>query len=87
LSCFVICIILRRDIQFPAPLSSNLYENRLLKPLPGYESNPEFRDLASIIQRDIYVENPNIRWSDIAGLNRSKRLVREAVVYPLKFPE
>ncbi|KAJ3380699.1 Katanin p60 ATPase-containing subunit A-like 2 [Entophlyctis sp. JEL0112] len=38
------------------------------------------------IIRDIYVENPNIRWSDIAGLTSSKRLVRESVVYPMKFP-
>lgn len=33
------------------------------------------------------MDNPNVRWTDIAGLESSKRLVREAVVYPLKFPE
>ena len=40
-----------------------------------------------MIIRDIYMENPNVRWNDIAGLEESKRLMREAVVYPLQFPE
>ncbi|KAI9330608.1 katanin p60 ATPase-like protein-containing subunit A-like 2 [Obelidium mucronatum] len=63
-----------------------LYENKLLKPLPHYDSF-ELRELAAIITRDIYVENPNVHWGDIAGLSTSKRLVRESVVYPLRFPE
>ncbi|TPX60988.1 hypothetical protein SpCBS45565_g07368 [Spizellomyces sp. 'palustris'] len=66
--------------------AETLYDTRLLKPLPDY-GNIEFRELAAIISRDIFVTNPNVRWSDIAGLARSKRLVKEAVVYPLKFPD
>ncbi|KAJ3152767.1 Katanin p60 ATPase-containing subunit A-like 2, partial [Irineochytrium annulatum] len=65
--------------------SDDLYEHRLLKPLPFFE-NSEYRELAAIITRDIYVQNPHVKWSDIAGLSLSKRLVREAVVYPLKYP-
>lgn len=64
----------------------SLYENKLLKPLPAYDTS-ELRELAAIITRDIYMENPNVRWNDIAGLEESKRLMREAVVYPLQFPE
>ncbi|TPX65354.1 hypothetical protein CcCBS67573_g08150 [Chytriomyces confervae] len=64
----------------------NNYESKLLKPLPHYESH-ELRELAAIITRDIYMENPNVHWADIAGLTTSKRLVREAVVYPLRFPD
>ncbi|KAI8824761.1 katanin p60 ATPase-like protein-containing subunit A-like 2 [Chytriomyces cf. hyalinus JEL632] len=64
----------------------NNYESKLLKPLPHYETH-ELRELAAIITRDIYMENPNVHWADIAGLTTSKRLVREAVVYPLRFPE
>ncbi|KAJ3288155.1 Katanin p60 ATPase-containing subunit A-like 2 [Rhizoclosmatium sp. JEL0117] len=63
-----------------------LYETKLLKPLPHYDSF-ELRELAAIITRDIYQENPNVHWNDIAGLSTSKRLVRESVVYPLRFPE
>ncbi|ORY38138.1 AAA-domain-containing protein [Rhizoclosmatium globosum] len=42
-----------------------LYETKLLKPLPHYESF-ELRELAAIITRDIYQENPNVHWNDIA---------------------
>ncbi|TPX39342.1 hypothetical protein SeMB42_g01002 [Synchytrium endobioticum] len=70
----------------PVDPVGDLYAERLLKPLPGY-GNSEFKELASIITRDIFVENPNVKWDDIAGLDVPKRLVREAVVYPIKFPE
>lgn len=34
--------------------------------------------------KDIYLHNPNVRWEDIIGLEDAKRLVKEAVVYPIK---
>ncbi|OON18923.1 hypothetical protein X801_05216, partial [Opisthorchis viverrini] len=33
---------------------------------------------------EIFLENPNVRWDDIIGLSSAKRLVKEAVVYPIK---
>ncbi|KAJ3216482.1 Katanin p60 ATPase-containing subunit A-like 2, partial [Dinochytrium kinnereticum] len=42
--------------------------------------------LINLVYRDIFVENPNVKWGDIAGLPESKRLVREAVVYPIRYP-
>lgn len=33
------------------------------------------------------MENPQVRWSEILGLEDAKRLVKEAVVYPLKYPQ
>ncbi|KAJ3116890.1 Katanin p60 ATPase-containing subunit A-like 2, partial [Nowakowskiella sp. JEL0407] len=59
---------------------------KLLKPFPDYV-NSEYRELASIITRDIYVKNPDVRWADIAGLHAPKRLMKEAVVYPMKYPQ
>ena len=34
--------------------------------------------------QDIYSENPDLRWDDIIGLDDAKRLVKEAVVYPIR---
>ncbi|KAL2919960.1 Katanin p60 ATPase-containing subunit A-like 2 [Polyrhizophydium stewartii] len=65
--------------------SESLYESRLLKPMPDY-ANAEFRELASIITRDIFQQNPNVKWGDIAGLQSSKQLIKEAIVFPIKFP-
>ncbi|KAL7749061.1 Katanin p60 ATPase-containing subunit A-like 2 [Sorochytrium milnesiophthora] len=59
---------------------------RLLKPIPG-SYDGEFKELASIISRDIFVENPDVYFQDIVGLDRCKKLVKEAVIYPMKYPE
>ncbi|XP_019216786.1 katanin p60 ATPase-containing subunit A-like 2 isoform X1 [Oreochromis niloticus] len=61
---------------------------RLLKPLSGFSGmSGEMRELATIVSRDIYLHCPNVRWEDIIGLEDAKRLVKEAVVYPIKYPQ
>nr|XP_039271248.1 katanin p60 ATPase-containing subunit A-like 2 [Styela clava] len=62
--------------------------DRLVKPLGGFVGfNHEMRELATVISRDIYLHNPSVKWSDIVGLESAKRLVKEAVVYPIKYPQ
>merc|ERR1712045_30960 len=34
----------------------------------------------------IMVEKPNVKWSDVAGLETAKQLLKEAVILPIKFP-
>ncbi|XP_037661881.1 katanin p60 ATPase-containing subunit A-like 2 isoform X5 [Choloepus didactylus] len=61
---------------------------RLLKPLSAFiGTNSEMRELAAVVSRDIYLHNPNIKWSDIIGLDAAKQLVKEAVVYPIRVLE
>ncbi|XP_045383885.1 katanin p60 ATPase-containing subunit A-like 2 isoform X2 [Lemur catta] len=61
---------------------------RLLKPLSAFIGmNSEMRELATVVSRDIYLHNPNIKWNDIIGLDAAKRLVKEAVVYPIRYPQ
>jgi katanin p60 ATPase-containing subunit A1 len=61
---------------------------RLLKPVAGFAGySSEMRELAAVISRDIYLQNPNVHWDDIIGLDAAKRLVKEAVVYPIKYPQ
>ncbi|KAK7084357.1 Katanin p60 ATPase-containing subunit A-like 2, partial [Halocaridina rubra] len=68
--------------------ASDLLENKALKPvLPMTHLTGEFRELGNIIQREILIENPEVSWSDIIGVEDAKRLVKEAVVYPLKYPQ
>ncbi|VDL83841.1 unnamed protein product [Nippostrongylus brasiliensis] len=35
----------------------------------------------------IVMEKPNIKWSDIAGLETAKEALKEAVILPIKFPQ
>ncbi|XP_047501926.1 katanin p60 ATPase-containing subunit A-like 2 [Penaeus chinensis] len=66
----------------------DLWDDKSVKPpIPMPLFTGEFRDLASIIHREILVENPEVHWSDILGVEDAKRLVKEAVVYPLKYPQ
>ncbi|NWR78242.1 KATL2 protein, partial [Centropus unirufus] len=61
---------------------------RLLKPLGAFIGmTGEMRELATVVSNDIYLRNPNVKWDDIIGLDAAKRLVKEAVVYPIRYPQ
>ena len=62
------------------------FENRILKPLPDYSFNPELKELALSIQNEIINVNPGVDFGSIVGLDEAKRLLKEAVLMPLKYP-
>uniref|UniRef100_A0A383VC06 Katanin p60 ATPase-containing subunit A-like 2 n=1 Tax=Tetradesmus obliquus TaxID=3088 RepID=A0A383VC06_TETOB len=64
----------------------DFHATRLLKPLPTSLLG-DLRELGSAISRDIYLDSPNVHWGDIAGLDEAKRLLKESVVLPLKYPQ
>ncbi|MCR4319103.1 MAG: AAA family ATPase, partial [Candidatus Brocadiaceae bacterium] len=37
--------------------------------------------------REVFVEIPNVRWEDVGGLDTAKQQIREAVEWPLKYPD
>ena len=51
----------------------------------------DFLDAMKMIRptliREVYVEVPEVRWSDIGGLGDVKQELREVVEWPLKYPE
>ncbi|KAG9338116.1 hypothetical protein JZ751_027087 [Albula glossodonta] len=48
--------------------------------------NPERKKLQEQLMGAIVMEKPNIRWSDVAGLEGAKEALKEAVILPIKFP-
>ncbi|KAG7963459.1 hypothetical protein I3843_09G118700 [Carya illinoinensis] len=54
--------------------------------LPPFES-AEMRALAESLSRDIIRGNPDVKWESIKGLENAKRLLKEAVVMPIKYPK
>ncbi len=46
-----------------------------------------FMDIEPSAMREVLVEVPDVKWSDIGGLESAKQELKEAVEWPLKFPE
>ncbi|XP_030831024.1 vacuolar protein sorting-associated protein 4B-like isoform X1 [Strongylocentrotus purpuratus] len=47
--------------------------------------NAELKKMEKQLEGAI-VENPNVKWSDVAGLEVAKEALKEAVILPIKFP-
>jgi len=51
----------------------------------------DFDDALKVVRpsamREVLVETPNINWSDVGGLDKVKQELKEAVEWPLKYPE
>ena len=45
------------------------------------------REIQPSALREVLVQIPNIKWSDIGGLEKAKQELQEAVEWPLKYPE
>lgn len=45
------------------------------------------KDVMPSAMREVYLETPDVHWSDIGGLENVKRELQEAVEWPLKYPE
>ncbi|CAK9824985.1 Katanin p60 ATPase-containing subunit A-like 2 [Anthophora retusa] len=52
-----------------------------------YPADSELRKFAEEISREIVVDNLNVHWDDLIGLDSGKAAVKEAIVYPIKYPE
>ena len=54
----------------------------------GYNDFQEaFMDIEPSAMREVLVEVPDVNWSDIGGLDDAKQELKEAVEWPLKYPE
>ncbi|MCP8318870.1 MAG: CDC48 family AAA ATPase [Candidatus Methylarchaceae archaeon HK01B] len=45
------------------------------------------KDVMPSAMREVFLESPDVKWSDIGGLESIKRELQEAVEWPLKYPE
>jgi len=51
----------------------------------------DFKEALKLVRpsamREVLIENPKVKWSDIGGLEKAKQELKEAVEWPLKYPE
>jgi vacuolar protein-sorting-associated protein 4 len=50
------------------------------------DDDAETSRLRKGLQGVILGEKPNVKWEDVAGLEGAKEALREAVIFPIKFP-
>lgn len=48
--------------------------------------DPEKKKMQNKLEGAIVIEKPNVKWSDVAGLEGAKEALKEAVILPIKFP-
>ena len=50
------------------------------------DENTEDKKFKDQLGGAIVMDKPNIKWSDVAGLEAAKEALKEAVILPIKFP-
>lgn len=54
-------------------------------------SDKDFEEALKVVRpsamREVLVETPNIKWDDVGGLDKVKQELKEAVEWPLKYPD
>ncbi len=59
--------------------------NRLQVTMEDFEN--ALKDVMPSAMREVYLETPDIHWTDIGGLEAVKKELQEAVEWPLKYPD
>eukprot|EP00126_Sphaerothecum_destruens_P000759 Sdes_comp10983_c0_seq1m2621 len=50
------------------------------------DDDPEKKKMRGALASAIVTETPNVKWTDVAGLEGAKEALKEAVILPIKFP-
>jgi len=53
----------------------------------GDDFQKSLKDITPSAMREVYLETPDVKWSEIGGLDGVKRELQEAVEWPLKYPD
>ncbi|XP_014283921.1 katanin p60 ATPase-containing subunit A-like 2 isoform X2 [Halyomorpha halys] len=63
-------------------------DEKIFKPLGSFEGySDEWKSFADIIMKEVVDKNLNVDWDDVIGLNDAKTVLKEAIVYPNKYPD
>ncbi|MFQ6010556.1 MAG: CDC48 family AAA ATPase, partial [Nitrososphaerales archaeon] len=59
--------------------------NKLI--VTGEDYDHAIKDVTPSAMREVYLETPDVKWSQIGGLENVKKELQEAVEWPLKYPD
>jgi transitional endoplasmic reticulum ATPase len=52
----------------------------------GEDYQSAFREITPSGMREVFIENPDVKWDEVGGLENVKRELQEAVEWPMKYP-
>jgi len=73
------------EIDFEADYISVEVLNKLVVTMEDFLDALRFVEPSAL--REVLIETPNITWNDVGGLEEMKQTLREAIEWPLKYPE
>lgn len=53
----------------------------------GAGDDKESSKMKEALSEAILTDKPNVKWTDIAGLENAKKALQEAVILPIKYPQ
>jgi transitional endoplasmic reticulum ATPase len=59
--------------------------NKLQVSMSDFEE--ALREITPSAMREVYIETPEVRWTEIGGLEQVKKELQEAVEWPMKYPD
>jgi len=63
------------------------FSNKDEKKVDNSKVDEEANKLKEMLSSCVVTEKPNVKWSDVAGLDKAKEALQEAVILPMKFPQ
>lgn len=73
------------DIDFEADSVPAEILNKIIVDMNDFQES--LREIEPSAMREVLVEVPNVKWTDIGGLAEVKEELQEAIEWPLKYPE
>lgn len=73
----------------PAQQADSNIAGIFMKPMRDFLSNhpTEWKDMSEMIMKDVVKKNLSLKWDDIVGLDDAKMVIKESVIFPLKYPQ
>ena len=76
----------KKKVEEYTKIMEEVKKKRVAEP-EGGKKDSEDDKLAKQLSGTLITETPNVKWEDVAGLEKAKEALKEAVVLPIKFPQ
>ena len=76
----------KKKVEEYTKIMEEVKKKRVAEPEGGKKDSEEDK-LEKQLSGTLITETPNVKWDDVAGLEKAKEALKEAVVLPIKFPQ